>query len=132
MNKEDNPGVIQKAGELLHEYIPLHFLQVPKSKTAATDFPTRIYSFMQNHMTRANADFTLQVAHDAELNTPMKALEGAGIVERLPEGELPAPGHSGKSIFGKKKPRLVDAPEPTPVSQVGYKPHLDSSMASPP
>ena len=111
VNKEDNPGVIQRVGELLHEYIPLHFCHIPKNKTMAVDFATRIYAFMQNHMTRNGADFTLQVAHDADLNTPMKALEDAGMIDRLAEGEIPAQGHSARSIYGKRKVCAIDVPE---------------------
>ena len=30
INKEDSPLVVDKAGKLLHELLPLHFCQVPK------------------------------------------------------------------------------------------------------
>jgi len=106
LNKEDNAGVIARAGELLHNIIPMHLLHVPKGKLSASDFASRVYGFIQNHMTRANSDFRIQVPHDASLNTPMRALETAGIVERLGEGEVPPQGHSGSSILGKKKQRL--------------------------
>ena len=75
VNREDNPGVIQTAGELLHEIVPLHLCQAKKGQTHATDFSSRIFSYFQNHVTRTGSDFTLQVAHDAPLTTPMRALE---------------------------------------------------------
>ena len=119
VNKEDSPGVIQRAGELLHHFIPLHFCHVPKAKTSATDFPTRIFAFLQNHVTRSGADFVLQVPHDATLNTPMRALEHHGYLERLPEGEIPPAGHSGGSIIGKRKsffPTPLDSHHPDRTS----------------
>ena len=86
INKEDSPNVILKAGELLHSFIPLHLCQVPKGKHNATDYATRISTFLQNSVTRTNADFKLQVAHDAVLNTPMRALEEKSLLVRVEDG----------------------------------------------
>ena len=63
INKEDSPGVIQKASELLHEYIPMHLLQVGKGKARATDFSSRIASFLQNHVTKSSGAFRLHVGY---------------------------------------------------------------------
>ena len=103
VNKEDSPGVIQKAGDLLHEIIQLHMCQVPSKKVKALDFASRIFNYLQCHVTRQGADFRIQVAHDAQLNTPMRILERENLVHRLVEGEVPAQGHDAKSIIGKKR-----------------------------
>lgn len=112
INKEDSPNVILKAGELLHSFIPLHLCQVPKGKHNATDFATRISTFLQNSVTRTNADFKLQVAHDAVLNTPMRALEEKSLLVRVEDGMEPLQGHSGKSIVGKRRARSESGPQP--------------------
>ena len=100
INKEDSPGVIQKAGDLLHDIIPVHLLQVRKGAGRATDFTTRIAGFLQNHVTKTTGTFKLEVPHDEPLSTPLKALETAGLLTKLEPGELPPQGHSGRSIIG--------------------------------
>jgi hypothetical protein len=120
INKEDSPGVIQKAGILLHNIIPRHFLQEHKGKGGAitrNDFEQRIFTFLQNHVSRTSRDFLLLVPHDEVLTTPMRSLEQAGLVSRVGEGEHPPQGHSGKSIMGRKPGAPV--PEALPAPDLG-------------
>ena len=117
VNKEDSPGVIQKAGDLLHNLIPLHLLQVPKGKIYATDFASRIFTYLQNNVTRATSSHLISVGHDEALSTPMRSMEKAGVVVRMKEGEVPPQGHSGRSILGKSASRTdPDAPAPNDSS----------------
>ena len=136
INKEDSPGVIQKAGILLHNIIPRHFLQEHKGKGGAitrNDFEQRIFTFLQNHVSRTSRDFLLLVPHDEVLTTPMRSLEQAGLVSRVGEGEHPPQGHSGKSIMGRKPgapvPEALPAPDlgaPDPDPAAADLPHLTS------
>ena len=122
VNREDSPGVIQKAGDLLHILLPLHMCQVPKGRTKATDFAARLFSFFQNHVTRGTATFKINVKHDEALNTPMRAMDEAGLVLRLKEGDIPPQGHSGRSILGKSVSRTPDTElddGPLPVAPQG-------------
>jgi len=113
INKEDSPGVIQRAGELLHDHLPQHLLRIPAGKMAPLGFAPRIFNFFNNHVTSKGRDFGLECAHDATLSTPMRALEDEGLLTRLPPGEDPPQGMSGKSIMGKRRTRTVPDPSPT-------------------
>ena len=122
INLEDSPGVIQKVGDLLHDIIPLHLLQKRPGGVPAIDFAGKIVGFLRNHVTSSKRDLTLQVPHDASLNTPMRALEHQGLLQRLDEGHEPVQGHSGNSIIGKGRRRYdLDAKplalEPSPAAK---------------
>lgn len=109
VNRDDSPNVIRTAGELLHAIIPLHACQVPKGKTAAVPFDKRIFQYFQNHITRSDSEFQLQVSPDEELTTPMRALDRAGLIQICDSGVIPIQGHSGKSIIGKPRERIMHA-----------------------
>ena len=109
-DKESSPGVIGQASVLLHAEIPLHLLHTPKGAKYPTDFATRIFGFFQNHVTRSNGAFKIQVAHDEVLNTPLRALDQHGLVKRLDPDVEPKQGHSGRSIFGKGR-KDIPAPD---------------------
>ena len=135
VNRDDSPNVIRTAGELLHAIIPLHACQVPKGKTTAVPFDKRIFQYFQNHITRSDSEFQIQVSPDEELTTPMRALERAGMVKICDSGEGPLQGHSGKSIIGKPRERIMHAahqalvapltlptlPPPSQMSQVWHR-----------
>ena len=119
VNKEDSPGVIQKAGDLLHNLIPLHLLQVPKGKIYATDFASRIFTYLQNNVTRATSSHLISVGHDEALSTPMRSMEKAGVVVRMEEGEVPPQGHTAVARFSARAHHALTPthPHPTPTTR---------------
>ena len=120
INKEDSPGVISTAAELLHNIIPLAKLQVPPGKTKALGFETRLSQWFGNYITREKATFALTVSPDEELNTPLRDLLDAGKVKVCGDGELPIQGHSGKSIVGRGRTKVTSPTAPPRIDTVTF------------
>lgn len=118
--KTDHPGVIDRVGELLHseELLPMKYLAVSKGSRHPTSFSDRINYFLINHPRRRNAEgnrsFVIEVCHDEELDTPLRALRSHGYLTIMDEGVEPAQGHSGKSIIGMGRPKRSESPPPNP------------------
>jgi hypothetical protein len=105
LGRNDQPGVIDKVGQLLHndDLLPLKYLAPPKGKTVAIPFSDRIaYHFSNNiriYDSGGKPKRPLQVASSAELTTPQRAMERAGFLQRVEN--TPIQGHSGGSIIGR-------------------------------
>lgn len=81
-------------------------------RPTATSFETRINNWMVNNIARAEGDgFVLELPHGgASLSSPLRGLLRAGIAKVLDEGELPAQGHSARSILGRGRSGMKGRP----------------------
>ena len=113
IGRTEHPGVITEVGTKLHDIISIDKLHATKGK--ATTFAHRINVYLANHVRNSTGSLKLEVGEAEELNTPMKALESAGLVSRVPE---PKQGHSGQSIVGKGRSR-APAVDPHPFPNGG-------------
>ena len=108
INRSEHPGVIDQAGKKLHDILPLDILSGGHSNGGRpTSFGTRINTYLGNHVRNDTGTLAIEVPLDEELNTPMRALDRAGLVARVAE---PTQGHSGGSILGKGRQRMPSNP----------------------
>ena len=115
MTKKRHPRVIEHFGSMLHGILPLAVCAIPKGKKTPTSFDERIANWLIDKIRRSSSGWQLEVAKgtviaDSFLLTRLQELSRLKVCE---EGELPAQGHSGKSILGKGRRRPPEDGETT-------------------
>ena len=105
-NKKDAPNVIQKWCQLLKHAGLTEAIFHKGERLTPIPLETRVNRWLSDYIQRAVEDvpgpkgWRLEVAADAELDTPMRDLNAKGRIRRMPDGQAPQPGHSAKSILG--------------------------------
>lgn len=105
VDKRGAPGVIHHVSELLHDIIKPNMINCGNRRQPLL-FEERIERWLGDYVRRPATDelnkpsgWRLQVAHNEELNTPLRELKRKGRVKVMRPGEDPQPGHSGKSVL---------------------------------
>ena len=105
-NKQEAPNVIAKWCQLLKDAGLTEGIFHKGERSTPISLETRVNRWLSDYIRRPAEDvpgpkgWRLEVAADAQLNTPMRDLEGKGRIRRMPVGQEPQGGHSAKSILG--------------------------------
>lgn len=117
-----HPGVFRKVGVLLHDpkCLPMSMLQA-RGDGKVIPFESRLEEFMKNRIRNKNSTFQLEVSSEEQLNTPLRSLLKLEMprVKVCDPGKEPAQGHSGRSIIGKTRSRVLSDLESSKQKSLG-------------